>query len=659
MALDLHHRFTFFSCWTCLLGASLFLACSSDKASTGDTESDDTTESGGSKTSSTKSGSGGTSKQSSGSGGSAGAKQGSGGSSGGGKSGAGGSAGSAGKQISGSGGAAGKSGGAAGATNRGGSNASGAGGSSKGAGGSNVGAAGSTTGTGGTTGGAGTSTQEGGGAGSASSGTNPAGYFTTKDWNVTSVDWHGCVWTGVDSTVSGSTTKISPQDFTAETKAGGPYHVSGSVFNSYEAVALLGFNLNEASTGNATQCKYNASAASSEGPPTVTIPSSATGMAISWSQAKAPPSAFRIQLQAADGATNADHRWCATITDPGGPSFVKFSDFYTKCWNVGGSESPGNAYKGEPVDAVVFLVPGTTAQQAPFDFTINGFAPGTSAADAPAAGSATCGTTSGTIGSTTASDAASMQRAKVSGTDCKQYIVQNNNWGNKTGSTQVLNYVGNSFTVVSSSGTGSSAPASFPSIYIGANGNLSNGTYDTRADSGLPAKIGSIASAQTSFTWSGGTNGGSYNATYDVWFAKSQPPATYEDAISGFLMVWLYKPSDKSPIGVEGKASRKATVANRDWDVWVGPRATTSAGTDDAKRPVVSYVATTTLSSFSFDLKAFMDDAVKNAEADQKAGGTSQAFSSDWLLTDVFGGFEIWNGSQAKGLKAEFSCVIK
>ncbi len=250
-----------------------------------------------------------------------------------------------------------------------------------------------------------------------------------------------------------------------------------------------------------------------------------------------------------------------------------------------------------------------------------------------------------------------MQRTKTSGTDCKQYILQNNNWGNPTGSTQIINFTGNTFTVQSSSGTGSSAPASFPSIYIGANGDLAGGTNNTWSDSGLPKQISAIGTANTTFTWSGGTSGGDYNATYDVWFAKSAPTAgSYNDAISGFLMVWLYKPGSRSPIGA---VRRTATIAGHTWNVWVGPRGNTSTGTDPAGRPVVSYVAQSTINTLTFDLKAFMSDAVTNAAADMSSGGTSQAFSSSWYLTDVFAGFEIWTGSNATGLKDTFSCVVQ
>jgi hypothetical protein len=525
---------------------------------------------------------------------------------------------------------------------------------------------GTTSNVGGTNSVGGTSSANGGGnvggtstSTSTSSGARPPGYYMTSDWKVSSVDWHGCVWTGIDSTVSGSTTKItSPasKDYTSGTPDGGPYQVAGTVYNDYNAVAMIGFNLNEATTGSDTLCKYDPAAATAAGPPAATIPSSATGIAVNFTMTKAPPTSFRIQIQMTDGATNKDHRWCATITSSGGKTFVPFSDFLTQCWNAGktgtGADGPGNKYANEAIDAVVFLVPGTVANTAPFDFTIIGFAPGTKADDAPGS-VADCGKTTGTLGSTTASEAASMQRASVTGTDCNQYIIFNNNWGNPTGSTQTIDFVGNSFTVKTSTGSGSSAPASFPSIYVGANGDIAGGTYNTWPSTGLPKQISAITSAKTKFTWSGGS-GGDYNATYDVWFNKGTPTAGgYNDAISGFIMVWLYKPGSRQPIG---SVKRTASIASHSWDVWIGPRGNTSTGTDDANRPVISYVSKDgSLSSLDFDLKDFIADAVTNASSDKSAGGTSQAFANTWYLTDVFAGFEIWSGSSGVGLKDSFT----
>jgi hypothetical protein len=66
------------------------------------------------------------------------------------------------------------------------------------------------------------------------------------------------------------------------------------------------------------------------------------------------------------------------------------------------------------------------------------------------------------------------------------------------------------------------------------------------------------------------------------------------------------------------------------------------------------------VSSLSFDLKTFISDAVANGSSDQAAGGTSQAFASSWYLTDVFGGFQIWTGSNATGLQCtNFTAAIQ
>ena len=577
------------------------------------------------------------------------------------------------------GGSSSKGGSSTGGSSTGGSSTGGSstGGSSTGGsstGGSSTGGSstgGSSTG-GSSTGGSSTGGSSSGGAstgGSSASGANPPGWYTTKDWNVSSVDWHGCVWTGVDcksncsagiTAVPGSTTSVTPADFTAAATEGGPYQVTGSVFNDYNSVALLGFDLNDTPKGDAQQCSNAKRNPAADGPPAVAMPSSATGIAVNWTAAKLPLT-FRIQIQGVKGATDPTNRWCATIKDPTGPSFVPFTDFSTTCWNTTGTK-----YNKEPISGVAFLVPGDTSGVRPFDITVVGFAPGTSVADAP--GKATgCGAKTGTVGTTSLlSDAtkatdASTQRAAVSGTDCKTYIINNNNWGQESSSYQALDYVGNSFTINVSSGSGGGANVvSFPSIYIGGNGQIgTGGEFNTWTNSGLPKQISAIKSAASTFKWSGGKSGGNYNAAYDIWFAKSAPsPGSYNDAVSGFIMIWLYKPGSSQPIGSSGN-TRSATISGQQYDVWRGPRVGAATGTDGNGRPVISYVAKSTTTDFSADLKAFFDDAVANASADMSAGGTSQAFSNSWYLTDVFAGFEIWNGGDAKGLQDTFTCVIQ
>jgi hypothetical protein len=242
------------------------------------------------------------------------------------------------------------------------------------------------------------------------------------------------------------------------------------------------------------------------------------------------------------------------------------------------------------------------------------------------------------------------QRASVLGSDGNKYVIQNNNFGNPSGSDQTISVVGNSFTVTSSTASSSSTttPASFPSVYIGANGDIEGGTFATTATDHLPMQITSIGRVLTSFAWSGGTGGKDFNAAYDVWFASAKPtPGSYSEAVSGFLMIWLYQPPSRTPIGNQ---QRIATVAGHNWNVWAGTRGTDTIGTDGPNRPVVSYVATDSpLASLSFDLNRFIEDAA-----------ASGLISPAWYLTDVFGGFQIWTGSDAVGLACKsFTCVVR
>jgi len=82
-----------------------------------------------------------------------------------------------------------------------------------------------------------------------------------------------------------------------------------------------------------------------------------------------------------------------------------------------------------------------------------------------------------------------MQRASVTGSsDCKKYIVQNNNWAARPAAPnhqlyrQQLHHQEQQWQRQQCSGI-------VPSVYIGANGDLANDTYNTWSDSGLPKKL--------------------------------------------------------------------------------------------------------------------------------------------------------------------------
>jgi len=394
-------------------------------------------------------------------------------------------------------------------------------------------------------------------------------------------------------------------------------------------VALMGFNLAEPLDGTSNQCAYDPASATQMGPPGVAL--TGTGIAINFTKSTA--ATLRIQIQGPDGATDANNRWCYTITPAAGPVFAPFSAFNTKCW-----DNTGTAYSNAPISAVVFLVPGTMGATTAFNYCITGFDTGAAATDAPTWGTGNTGPLTGTIGGPGGMNL-DFQRVKVS-KGGKSYIIQNNNWGNPNGSDQTLSYADNSFKVVSSSGSGSSAPASFPSIYIGAKGDTQSGTYSTTSDDHLPKQVSGITSLMTTFRHT--ATSGQLNATYDIWFSAQVPSARYDDAISGFVMLWFYDPSNFQPIGSPGPT---VTIGGKSWVVWSGPRGGSGS---NANAPVISYVATSTMTSWqNFDLKPFFTDA------------GSRGINQSWYLTDVFGGFEIWQGSDGVGKEVqEFTAVV-
>jgi hypothetical protein len=185
--------------------------------------------------------------------------------------------------------------------------------------------------------------------------------------------WHGCAWIGLD-TLTLTTTTSTPMDFMMH-QSGTGYCVQGSVHPDYEGVAVLGFNLNETRNGSATQCAYDPDWWGQTLPPAVTL--SGNGIAMNFVKTTPLPR-FWIYLLGPNGALTQSDRWCYEITPAAGPAFAPFSMFNTQCW-----DGSGSAYTGQPISAITFWVPGFMGETVTFDYCINGFDTGTSAADAP------------------------------------------------------------------------------------------------------------------------------------------------------------------------------------------------------------------------------------------------------------------------------------
>jgi hypothetical protein len=231
------------------------------------------------------------------------------------------------------------------------------------------------------------------------------------------------------------------------------------------------------------------------------------------------------------------------------------------------------------------------------------------------------------MSSTTGTVSARYGGATLSANGGKSYYLQANWWNQFASESE--DYDGLSFTVHNPQNASvpstSGSPLGFPSIFIG--------TYGGHATMGsnLPKQVSALSSVPTNYQTNNSSIGVSdHNATYDVWFTQSGSPLPSNAASPGaggaYLMVWMFKPTNRQPRGSDvGHTGKTISGVSGTWNVWV------DSSTDP---PCISYVSTSPIDGLSFDLNDFIQDAVNN-----KYGVTSSMY-----LSLVFGGFEIWGG---------------
>jgi hypothetical protein len=502
----------------------------------------------------------------------------------------------------------GATGGGSGAT--GGGTTGGAGGAT---GGGTTGGAGGATG-GGTTGGAGGATGgsagavTGGSAGAAMGGTGGGdpitGYFTSGTWK-------GFAWTATFP--DGGVNTVMPASF--EGVANWPICASGNVVGVADGSngAMVGWNLNQEPTENA---------------PLGEIMPGNEGISVNITANV--PAQLRLQIQAADGATNALHRWCAEIGTGGAAIFVPYSSFNTECWPGG----MGTAYDGTvPLTQVIVQVP-SAATDVAFDFCVNSIAESDATGmtgmgcdlNAPVNGSAV----SGTLTSGNKFD------RKATNTGSPTINVQNNIFG--SGGQYDISYNGPSFTITNFSGSAptSGAPMGYPSLFIGSAG----GDGQATNGSNLAKQVSTLTDIPTAWRWSG--TGTEFNVAYDVWFAPGAGDAG--PGSRSFLMVWFHKTGNVFAEGEgEQHSGGQATINGKSFSTYVSQQF--------EGRPIISYVATTTISEWSFDLNDFITDAKTRTSTAQ----ATPVITDSLYLTNVFAGFEVWSG--ISNLKTDKFCI--
>ncbi|WP_030861695.1 GH12 family glycosyl hydrolase domain-containing protein [Streptomyces sp. NRRL S-37] len=205
-----------------------------------------------------------------------------------------------------------------------------------------------------------------------------------------------------------------------------------------------------------------------------------------------------------------------------------------------------------------------------------------------------------------------------------RYVVQNNRWG--TSATQCVTATDTGFRVAQADGSvpTNGAPKSYPSVF--------NGCHYTNCSPGtaLPARISGISSAPSSISY-GYVGDAVYNASYDIWL----DPTPRTDGVNRTeIMIWLNKVGPIQPIGSQVGT---ATVAGRTWQVWSGGN-----GSND----VLSFVAPSAISSWSFDVMDFVEETVARGMA-----------RNDWYLTSVQAGFEPWQNGAGLAVNSFSSTV--
>lgn len=227
--------------------------------------------------------------------------------------------------------------------------------------------------------------------------------------------------------------------------------------------------------------------------------------------------------------------------------------------------------------------------------------------------------------------------AQIAAMGTKTYYLQSNWWQSYAMETE--DYAGLSFTVHNPQGASvpasNGAPLGFPSLFIGQY--AGNATIA----SNLPKLVSALTTVPTIYKTNNSSIGTSnHNAAYDVWFTQSGTALSASQSNPGaggaYLMVWMFKPTDRQPRGTDsGHTGQAVSGVSGVWDVWV----------DRTDPPCVSYVSSTPMDGLEFDLNAFIQDAVAK----------NYGVTSSMYLSIVFGGFEIWGG--ADGLQLSQFCA--
>jgi hypothetical protein len=197
--------------------------------------------------------------------------------------------------------------------------------------------------------------------------------------------------------------------------------------------------------------------------------------------------------------------------------------------------------------------------------------------------------------------------------DSGLYNFQMNEWNSSL--QECVNISGLGFTITTADFTNATngAPATYTSIYRGCHW----GTCTT--SNPFPIEENNIASASTSVSITQ-PSGSQNDSAYDIWFNQTSTTSGQPNGTE--VMIWINHQGAPQPFGSQVAT---ATINGASYEVWTG-----NEGWN-----VISYVATSPVTSANLNLLPFFADAVSRG-----------SLESTWWLIDVEYGFEVWTGGQ-------------
>ncbi|MGD0831930.1 MAG: cellulose binding domain-containing protein [Terracidiphilus sp.] len=214
--------------------------------------------------------------------------------------------------------------------------------------------------------------------------------------------------------------------------------------------------------------------------------------------------------------------------------------------------------------------------------------------------------------STPAAAQSSCSASDVTVLDGGLYNFQMDEWNSSLEECVTISGIGFTITTADFNNSTSSAPATYTSVYRGCHW----GTCTT--SNPFPIEENNIASASTSVSITQ-PSGSQNDSAYDIWF--NQTSTTTGQPNGTEIMIWINHQGAPQPFGSDVAT---ATIDGVSWNVWTGTQTSWN---------IVSYVATSPVTSASLSLLPFFADAVSRG-----------SLQSTWWLIDVEYGFEIWTG---------------